>query len=238
MRNLWNTLSRWCVRHWRVFIFNNSADIPANKVSTSPSLHLYLEEASMAIQQMPGLSFSAFTSCPHTCHQYHKLLIWVFVIKFFITWGHFDNSQWSTSPAAHGWPRLASSDDLVGGGRECEWRRIDWNSDPAIGVNLQFRLITDILSIRINEHGWCIKYVWPVQFYLDDYARQLPFERGRRGVRDSCWWRFCSTTPPCTKSLSITDLIVKNPNKQKLANVRFNVKPNVWYTLQSASYLT
>ena len=122
-------------------------------------------------------------------------------------------------------------DDLVGGGRECEWRRIDWNSDPAIGVNLQFRLITDILSIRINEHGWCIKYVW-AQFYSEeDFARQQVAIWERQTWRQRLSWQFCSTPPPCTKSLGITDLIVKNPNKQNSANVRFKVMPYVWYTL-------
>ena len=163
----------------------------------------------------------------------------------FITWspvvrGHFDNSDWSTSPA-HGCPRLARPDDLVGGGRECEWRRIDRNSDPAIGVNLQFRLITDILSIRINEHGWCLKYVWPDNFFGRRLCKEGSGHSRQADVTSEILLsgNFVQRhLLPCTKSLGITDLIVKNPNKQKSANVRFNVKPNVWYTLQSASYLT
>ena len=53
-----------------------SADIPADKVETSPSLHLYREEESTfrAIQQMPTAwrLFICIFACPHTCHEYHK----------------------------------------------------------------------------------------------------------------------------------------------------------------------
>ena len=55
--------------------------------------------------------------------------------------------------------------------RGFELWRIDRDSDHAIGGNIQFQLITDIPSTRINEHGWCLKHTW-AQFYPGELLRQ------------------------------------------------------------------
>ena len=113
----------------------------------------------------------------------------------------------------------------------CEWRRIDWNSDLAIGVNLQFRLITDILSIRINEHGWCIKYVWAV------FAVALR-DRGRHGVRDSLWWKYFGQRDLLAQSLSasLTSLlkILTSKNQPMSGSKSRKMSGPPW----SAPYLT